>query len=102
VISVRIARLRTKFKGNPGVCDPMVEYAAGRCNIGPRGRMRRATGGMILLAIALAAAWWLRSTEARDWTLLLFFPLFVAFVSLFEAALGFCVIFAERGVYDLR
>lgn len=80
----------------------MVEYAAGRCNIGPRGRVRRGAGGIILLAIALAAGWWLRATGARDWTLLLFFPFFIAFVALFEAALGFCVIFAERGVYDLR
>lgn len=80
----------------------MVEYSPGQCNIGPRGRRRRAAGGVALLAIVLGTAAWLRVTGARDWTLLLFLPIFVAFVAILEAAFGFCVIFAERGVYDLR
>jgi len=29
-------------------------------------------------------------------------PLAAGFIALFEALLGFCVIFAREGVYDLR
>ncbi len=81
----------------------MAEYKPGVCNIGPRGRMQRATFGFIAIAFSVGI-WSLVRLNALDrWiVLLLFIPLFGSFVSVFEAALGTCVVFAERGVYDLR
>ena len=80
----------------------MADYVPGRCNIGPHGRAQRAAGGIVLIALSVLAGWFLRNGGAHELTLLLFLPLFAAFVAVFEAALGFCVVFAERGVYDMR
>ena len=81
----------------------MVEYAPGRCNIGPRGRTERAAFGIAAIVFSLGLWHLVRLNELPSWPiLLLFLPLFVGFVAVIEAALGFCVLFARAGVYDLR
>ncbi len=81
----------------------MAEYKPGVCNIGPRGRMQRATFGVVAIAFSLGIWTLVRLNTLEGWiVLLLFVPLFAAFVSLFEALFGFCVVYAARGVYDLR
>ena len=81
----------------------MVEYAPGVCNIGPRGRLVRGAFGAVAIALSIGVWWGLRATAApAPWRLVVFLPLFVGFVAMFEAALRFCVVFARRGVYDLR
>ncbi len=81
----------------------MVEYAAGVCNIGPKGRVQRGLFG--ILAIVFSVGIWalIRMNYVPSvWILVLFLPLFAGFVSIFEALLGFCVMYGTRGTYDLR
>jgi len=84
----------------------MVEYAQGVCNIGPRGRVERAAFGIAMVAFAIGLWHLVRLNTLPSWPswpiLLLFLPLAAGFVAIFEAVLGFCVIFAHEGVYDLR
>ncbi|HLE45550.1 MAG TPA: hypothetical protein VI915_00970 [Thermoplasmata archaeon] len=81
----------------------MVEYVPGVCNIGPRGRLQRATFGIVAIVFSLGIWALVRLNGLPGWPiLLLFVPLFAAFVSLFEALFGFCVVYAARGTYDLR
>ena len=81
----------------------MVEYAPGVCNIGPRGRLARGAFGAVAIGLAVGLWWALRAASApAPWRLVVFLPLFAGFVAIFEAALRFCVVFAGRGVYDLR
>ncbi len=81
----------------------MVEYEPGVCNIGPKGRFQRATFGIVAVVFCLGAWALIRLNTLPDWlVLLLFLPLFAAFVSIFEALFGFCVVYAARGTYDLR
>lgn len=81
----------------------MAEYAAGQCNIGPKGRVQRVVFGV--LAIAFSAGIWglIRLNTLPSWyILILFLPLFAGFVAIFEGFLGFCVVYGTRGTYDLR
>ena len=81
----------------------MAEYEAGLCNIGPKGRLQRAVFGALAVAFAIGVWGVFRLNVAPSaYLLLLFVPLFLGFVAIFEAALGFCVVYATRGVYDLR
>jgi hypothetical protein len=81
----------------------MAEYTAGRCNIGPRGRLQRLAFG--ILAVVFSVGLWglIRLNTLPSWfVLVLFLPLFAGFVSILEATLGFCVVYGTRGTYDLR
>jgi len=81
----------------------MAEYQSGFCNIGPRGRLERLSFGVVAIIFSLGLWHLARLNTLPSWTiLLLFIPLFAGFVAVFEAVLGFCVIFAHQGVYDLR
>lgn len=81
----------------------MVEYAPGVCNIGPRGRIERTAFGVAIIVFAVGLWHLVRLNELPSWPiLLLFIPLAAGFIAIFEALLGFCVIFAHEGVYDLR
>jgi len=81
----------------------MVEYAPGVCNIGPRGRIDRAGFGIAAIIFSVGLWHLVRLNTLPSWPiLLLFVPLAAGFIALFEALLGFCVIFAHEGVYDLR
>lgn len=82
--------------------DGPAEYVPGVCNIGPRGRARRAAFGVASIGFGLALWWTLRSVAPPPAKLLVFLPLAAGFVAVFEAALRFCVAFSWRGVYDLR
>ncbi len=81
----------------------MADYEAGRCNIGPRGRVQRAVFGALAVAFSFGV-WGLFRLNAvpSGYLLILFLPLFAGFVAILEATLGFCVVYATRGVYDLR
>ena len=81
----------------------MAVYEPGVCNIGPRGRMRRAAFGGLAIAFAIGGWWSLRVADApMVWRLIVFPILFGGFVGIFEATLRFCVVLSARGVYDLR
>ena len=81
----------------------VVEYTPGACNIGPHGRLERLSFGVAAILLSLGLWHLARLNTLPSWPiLLLFVPLFAGFVAVFEAALGFCVVFAHRGVYDLR
>lgn len=96
---------RKRFKTSPGYETATMArtYRPGVCNIGPRNRLARGTIGVVVLAATL---WFWFGMEGlglpRAVTFLLFVPLFVGFVSLYEAVLGFCVYQARRHAYDLR
>ncbi len=81
----------------------MAEYAAGRCNIGTKGRAQRIAFGVLAIIFSLGL-WGLIRLNAGPsaYVLVLFLPLFAGFVSLFEGLLGFCVVYGVRGTYDLR
>jgi len=81
----------------------MAEYEAGLCNIGPKGRTQRLVFG-ILAVVFSVGLWGLIRLNAvpSAYVLVLFLPLFAGFVGIFEAVLGFCVVFGIRGSYDLR
>jgi len=81
----------------------MVEYAPGVCNIGPRGRIERAAFGVATIIFSIGLWHLARLNTLPSWPiLLLFLPLAAGFIAILEAALGFCVLFAREGVYDLR
>ena len=81
----------------------MVEYRPGVCNIGPRGRIERFSLGMCAILFALGLWALVRLNALPSWPiLLLFLPLAAGFAAVFESLFGFCVIFAQRGTYDLR
>jgi len=57
-------------------------------NIGPRGRKRRLSFGLIAFGISVIAAYWLIASGAPPpprWRLALFLPLFVAALGYFQA-----------------
>src|SRR3989442_3194057 len=82
----------------------MVEYAPGVCNIGPRGRIERAAFGVATIAFSIRL-WhlarlnttWAPATLPSWPILILFLPLAGGFLAVFEAFLGFCVLFAREG-----
>ena len=81
----------------------MAEYEAGVCNIGPRGRRERASFGVVIILFSIGLWVLARLNTLPPWPiLLLFFPIFAGIVAILEAAFGFCVVFAHKGVYDLR
>jgi hypothetical protein len=55
-------------------------------NIGPRGRKRRLSFGLIAFGISVGAAYWLIASGAPPrWRLALFLPLFLAALGYFQA-----------------
>ncbi len=80
----------------------LADYQAGACNIGKWNRILRAAYGIALLAISLAAWWWLRENAARFYRLGLAVPLYIAFIGIYQAYFGFCIYHAARHSYDMR
>ncbi len=81
----------------------MAQYAAGRCNIGPKGRTQRVVFGILAIVFSVGL-WGLIRLNAlpSGYVLILFLPLFAGFVAILEGFLGFCVVYGARGTYDLR
>lgn len=59
--------------------------------------------GVTFLALSLALWYWMR-VASLGWYLkvLLFLPLFVGFIGLYQASIGFCAYHAFNRTYDLR
>ena len=77
-------------------------YHAGLCNIGPRERLFRFTGGAALAAGTLVAYWWLRrGGYPAAWRLALALPLFGAAVGFEQARTHFCVAHGWFGTYNM-
>jgi hypothetical protein len=100
--SVKYLRAKVQVKREVAAVA-VAEYKPGVCNIGPHGRVERLAFGIAIIVFSLGL-WHLArlNTLPSSWILPLFLPLFAGFVAVLEAALGFCVVFAHRGVYDLR
>jgi len=59
--------------------------------------------GLAFLALSLSLWYWMR-VAPFDWYVrsLLFLPLFVGFIGLYQAYFGFCAYHAFNRTYDLR
>jgi hypothetical protein len=71
-------------------------------NIGPRQRQKRVVTGVVSLVVALLLAGVLLITAvARPWRLVVFAPLWVGAIGLFQAYEKTCVALVSRGERDM-
>jgi hypothetical protein len=79
-----------------------VIYTPGVCNIGPAEITRRRTVGWIGLAVTIAVLALLLIVQAPAiLRLVIFLPAFAMAAGFVQAQMGFCVAFAQSGVYNL-
>ena len=71
-------------------------------NIGPREQRKRRLMGIVALTIGVALAFLLVVTEApRLWRLVIFFPIWMAALGLFQSRAKICIAHAARGTCNM-
>ena len=78
------------------------KYVPGKCNIGVRGRVMRASNGAIVIAVALWLGLFGLSGAMAGLRLVLLLPFYVGLLAFLEAGMSFCVLHASRGTYDFH
>ncbi len=83
--------------------DEVKKYVPGRCNIGRHNRIFRFAYGFFFLALSVYL--WL-GFSVHDFgpvpKALLFIPLYVGFLGVYQALAGFCVWHAKRRTYNMK
>lgn len=80
-----------------------VIYTPGVCNIGPEEIKKRKTVGYVgLVATILTIVVLFYFHASPFWKVIVFIPAFVAASGFVQAYLGFCVGFAQSGVYNVE
>lgn len=105
----QIKKEHPEWVAENGICQPCAEYyrrqlsgEIGTANLGPRGRRKRYILGIIMTAVSLGLAFFIKSAGLpQAWRLLLFFPLFGAFLGFIQAREKTCAVLAEKGVRDM-
>jgi hypothetical protein len=78
------------------------KYVPGKCNIGARGRVMRASTGAIVIAVVLWIGLLGLTGVLAVLRLILVLPFHVGLLAVLEAGMSFCVLHASRGTYDLH
>jgi hypothetical protein len=78
------------------------KYVPGRCNIGVRGRVMRASTGAIVIGVALWVGLFGLAGRLAALRLVLVPPFYVGLLAVLEAGMSFCVLHASRGTYDFH
>lgn len=80
----------------------MVKYKPGICNIGGNERRKRYELGIIGIGFAIVLAFLIFYLGYPRWSMLIcFIPFFLGSEGMLQGYLGFCVGFANRGIFDL-
>jgi hypothetical protein len=80
----------------------MAEYRPGACNIGGGERRKRYAGGAVGFVAAAVTVKAVEALALPSWTVVaVAVPVFVGFLGVYQARLGFCVGFAAAGIYDV-
>ncbi|MBI4170347.1 MAG: hypothetical protein HY514_01535 [Candidatus Aenigmarchaeota archaeon] len=83
--------------------DKIRTYQPGKCNIGNTNRFFRFSYGFFFLALSVYL--WI-GFSVHDFGIIakaiLFIPLYVGFLGVYQALLRFCVYHAKRRTYDMR
>jgi len=80
-----------------------LEYQPGTCNIGPKQQQKRLHGAIAGFVFTIIAFVLIVILDLPQYTrLLLFFPLFGAFVGLYQYTEKFCVAFAALAKYNMN
>jgi len=80
----------------------MAEYRPGACNIGGGERRKRYAGGVVGFVAAAVTVKAVEALALPSWTVVaVAVPVFVGFLGVYQARLGFCVGFAAAGIYDV-
>lgn len=79
----------------------MSEYIPGKCNIGARERNNRYIIGASGITAAALSVGITVHYSLPDYILIFsYIPLFLGFEGIFQAVTGFCVHYAQKGVYE--
>lgn len=79
----------------------MTEYIPGKCNIGARERNNRYIIGASGITAAVLAVGLTVYYSLPDYVLIFsFIPFFLGYEGVFQALTGFCVHYAQKGVYE--
>jgi len=78
------------------------KYVPGKCNIGVRGRVMRASTGAIVIGVALWVGLFGQTGRLAALRPVLVLPFYVGLLAVLEAGMSFCVLHASRGTYDFH
>ena len=78
-----------------------MQYVAGKCNIGRKNRAKRIVTGAAFLVSAFFIYYLITGNQLDKTFLMMLFPIFsLGFLTIIEAAKGFCVFYALNGTYN--
>ncbi len=83
--------------------EEVILYKPGQCNIGPANSLLRMSYGFFFLTFSYFMWLLIELAGVGIWAkALLFIPLYVGFLGIYQAKARFCVHHAKKRTYDMR